>query len=134
MGTELGILGLYGLLLMVILTAEVLGNLSQVRLSVLVGSQDDIPPYTGVVLRLKRASLNSVVAMALFAPAVLINQVMGVSTPGTLLAAQLFLIARALYPIAYVSGIPWTRTLIWTVGFLATGWIYLVGLMATPTV
>jgi uncharacterized MAPEG superfamily protein len=72
--------------------------------------------------------------MALFAPAVLINQVMGVSTPGTLLAAQLFLIARALYPIAYVSGIPWTRTLIWTVGFLATGWIYLVGLMATPAV
>ena len=65
--------------------------------------------------------------MALFAPAVLILQAKGLATPGTLLTAQVFLIARIAYVPAYAAGLPWVRSLIWVVGFLATAWLYISG-------
>ena len=71
--------------------------------------------------------MNCIVALALFAPAVLILAEKGIGTGGTLLAAQVFLIARVIYVVVYAAGLPWARTLIWMVGFLATAWLYLAG-------
>ena len=127
MGTELGILGLYGLVIIVTILAQILAAQAQVGLEVLVKPRDDMPKLTGVAGRLDRAQLNSVVAMALFAPAVLILQAKGLATPGTLLTAQVFLIARIAYVPAYAAGLPWVRSLIWAVGFFATAWLYISG-------
>jgi uncharacterized MAPEG superfamily protein len=66
--------------------------------------------------------------MALFAPAVLLLNVKGISTPGTLLAAQVFLIVRIVHSVVYTAGTPWVRSLAWTVGFLATAYLYLLTL------
>ncbi len=128
MGTELGILGLYGLVVVVTILVHVLTAQSQVGLEVLVKPRDDMPKLTGVAGRMERAHLNSVVAMALFAPAVLILAQKGMMTSNTLLAAQVFLIARILYVPVYAAGLPWARTLIWLAGFLATAWLYWLGL------
>ena len=127
MGSELGILGLYGLVVIVTILAQLLAAQAQVGLEMLVKPRDDIPKLTGVAGRMERAQLNSIVAMALFAPAVLILANKGLATGTTLLAAQVFLIARILYVPIYAAGLPWVRTLVWLAGFLATAWLYFAG-------
>ena len=100
----------------------------QVGLPTLLKPRDDMPALTGVAGRLERAQMNSIVAMALFAPAVLILAHKGLSTPDTLLAAQVFLAARVLYVPLYAFGLPGVRTLVWVAGVLATVWLYVAGL------
>ena len=128
MSTELNILGLYGLVVIVTILAQVLAAQAQVGLGMLVMPRDDGPKLTGIAGRLERAQLNSIVAMALFAPAILILEHKGITTSTTLLAAQAFLIARILYAPIYAMGLPWARTIVWLVGFLATAWLYWLGL------
>ena len=130
MGSEIGILGLYGLVVIVTILVQVLYALAQVGLEVFVKPRDDMPKLTGVAGRMERAQLNSIVAMALFGPAVLILADKGLATSTTLLAAQVFLIARILYVPIYAAGLPWVRTLVWLAGFLATAWLYFAGLGA----
>ena len=128
MGNELGILGLYGLVVIVTILVQVLTAQAQVGLEMLVKPRDDMPKLLGVAGRMERAQLNSIVAMALFAPAVLILAHKGLSSSTTLLAAQAFIIARILYVVVYAMGLPWARTLIWVVGFLATAYLYIAGM------
>ena len=128
MGTELGILGLYGLVVLATIFAQVLTAQAQVGLPMLLKPRDDIPKLTGIAGRMERAQLNSIVALALVAPAILILATKGNSTATTLLAAQIFLIARILYVPVYAAGLPWARTLVWLAGFLATAWLYVAGM------
>ena len=128
MSTELQILGLYGLVVIITILAQVLAAQAQVGLPMLLAPRDDGLKLTGVAGRLERAQLNSIVAMALFAPAILILAQKGISTSSTLLAAQAFLIARILYVPIYAMGLPWARTIAWLIGFLATAWLYYAGL------
>jgi uncharacterized MAPEG superfamily protein len=133
MSTELGILGLYGLAVIVTILLQVLAAQAQVGLAMLVKPRDDMPRLTGVAGRMERAQLNSIVAMALFAPAILILAQKGMTTGTTLLAAQIFLIARIAYVVVYAMGLPWARTLIWLVGFLATAYLYIAGMGTVAT-
>ena len=128
MSTELNILGLYGLVVIITILAQVLAAQAQVGLPMLLAPRDDGPKLIGVAGRLERAQLNSIVAMALFAPAILILAQKGISTSSTLLAAQAFLIARILYVPIYAMGLPWARTIAWLIGFLATALLYWLGL------
>lgn len=128
MSSELTILALYGIIVIVTLVLQVLAAMGQVGMAMLASPRDGMPPLTGVPGRLQRALDNSVTAMALFAPAILILHAQGGFTAKTLLTAQIFLIARILYVIAYAGGIPWLRTLIWACGFVATLVLYLMAL------
>ena len=128
MSTELQILGLYGLVVIITILAQVLTAQAQVGLGMLVKPRDDMPKLLGIAGRMERAQLNSIVAMALFAPAILILAQKGLATSTTLLAAQVFLIARILYVVVYAMGLPWARTLLWLAGFLATAYLYLAGM------
>ncbi len=126
MGTLYGVLGLYGLVVIVTILIQVVAALPQVGLDKLVGNREDMPELTGAAFRLDRAQANSIFAMALFAPAVIIVQSAGTIGGNALLAAQIFLIARVFYVVIYWAGIPWARTLIWVLGFLMTLWLYLM--------
>ena len=128
MGTELGILALYGIVVALIIGVQALAAVGQVGLTTLAGPRDDMPELRAVAGRLKRALDNSVVAMALFAPAILILNTKGISTSGTLLAAQVFLIARVVYVVIYAAGLAWLRTAVWAAGLIATLYLYVVGL------
>ena len=133
MQTELGILGLYGLVTIITILIQVTAAMLQVGPMALFYPRDDLK-LTGMAARLDRAQINSVVAMALFAPAVLILQLNGLGTAGTLMAAQAFLIARILYVPLYAFGIPVLRTGVWAVGFIATIWLYICGIGAAVVV
>ncbi|QXT40475.1 MAPEG family protein [Gymnodinialimonas ceratoperidinii] len=128
MSDLLTILALYGLLVIVTIVAQVLAALPQVGLVTLARNRDDMPELTGLAGRMVRTVDNSVVAMALFAPAVLILTHQGEVAASALLAAQIFLLARVAYVVIYAAGIPWARTGVWMAGFLATLWLYLLAL------
>jgi len=128
MSNELNILALYGLFTCLVLILKVTGATGQVGMGYLLSSRDDHRTLTGITGRLDRALNNSVVAMALFAPAILLLHVKGGFGPGSLAAARIFLIARVLYVPAYGFGITGVRTLVWLVGFAATVALYLMGI------
>lgn len=70
--------------------------------------------------RARRAHANAIENLAVFAPLVLIAAIAGVSTPATVLAAQLYLAARLVHYLVYAAGIPVVRTLAFLTGFGAT--------------
>lgn len=122
------ILALYGLVVLITIVVQVVAAGQKLGLSTLAGNRETLPSLTGAAGRLDRAQMNSVVAMALFAPPVLILHMQGVTDGFALLCAQAFLLARILYVIVYAVGVPWIRTAMWTVGFIATFCLYLLAL------
>jgi uncharacterized MAPEG superfamily protein len=125
---ELSILALYGLLVVVTLVLQVLGHTSSLGVGYLLSSRDEHRTVAGMTARLQRALDNSIVGMALFAPAVLLLAQRDISTTQTLYAAQIFLVARVIYLPAYVFGVAGLRTFVWLIGFAATALLYLLAL------
>ncbi|MCR9124567.1 MAG: MAPEG family protein [Rhodobacteraceae bacterium] len=126
--TETTILALYGLLVIVTLVLQATGAMSQLGLGYLISARDEKRTVSGMSGRLDRALGNSVTAMALFAPAILLH-VVGDSTSGqTRTLAMAFLLGRVVYLPAYVFGITGLRTLAWSVGFIATAVLYFLAL------
>lgn len=66
--------------------------------------------------RAQRAHTNSIENLAVFAPLLLSVVVAGLTSPGTLLAAQIYFFARLGHYVVYVLGVPVMRTLLFFVG------------------
>ncbi|MCZ4255142.1 MAPEG family protein [Sulfitobacter sp. PR48] len=126
--TEITILIAYGLLVMITILLQVMGAMNQLSMGYIMSSRDDNRGTRGMVARIERALNNSLVAMTLFAPAVLILEVLNKTNATTLLAAQVFMIARIIYLPVYALGVPAVRTLAWLAGFIATAVLYLQAL------
>ncbi|MGB7322901.1 MAG: MAPEG family protein [Albidovulum sp.] len=131
MSSELNILALYGLFTCLILLLKVTGSMSQLGMGYLLSSRDEGRTLTGITGRLDRALSNSITAMALFAPAIVILALKDGFGAGTLTAAQVFLVARVVYVPAYGFGLTGIRTALWIVGFAATVSLYLMALMTS---
>ena len=125
---ELSLLALYGLVVAFTILLQTTGALGQLGMGYLLSARDEPRKVVGITARLERALANSVVAMTLFAPAVLILAAGDKFTPSTLQAAQVFVVARLIYIPAYAFGIAGLRTLVWLVGFVATITLYFLGL------
>lgn len=81
------------------------------------------PAFTSVApwaQRSQKAHANAVENLVVFAPLVLIAAFLGVSTPSTLWAAKIYLIARLIHYAVYTAGLSVIRTLAFLVGFGAT--------------
>ena len=94
----------------------------------LLSSRDEHRTVSGIAGRLGRALNNSITAMVLFAPAVLLIVVTDSSSNQTVLACQAFLIARLVYLPAYAFKLTGIRSLAWTVGLLSTALLYFLAL------
>lgn len=128
MTSELSILALYGLLVILILVVQALFGTAQLGLPYLATARDEGRSLSGMGARVERSLNNSLVALALFAPAVLILTTTSATTANTLMAAQIFLIARIIYAPLYWFAVPWLRTVAWAAGFIATIYLYLMAL------
>jgi len=124
MTLEMTYLAMYGLVLITTILIQVLISASKHGLLTLLGNRENLSSV-GIAERAGKTVQNSVVAMALVAPAVLMLTLANLSTPGTILAIQLFLTARIAYAICFIVGITYLRTAIWIVGFLATAYLYI---------
>jgi uncharacterized MAPEG superfamily protein len=67
--------------------------------------------------RLKRAHANAAENLIVFAPLVLVAAIAGITTPATVLACLIYLVARVAHAVSYVFAIPWVRTISFSVGW-----------------
>ncbi len=124
----LSLLALYGLLTAAALGLSATGLVAQLGMGYMLSSRDDPRSPSGMIARIQRAVTNSLTALALVAPPVLILALRGTPDGGAVLAMQVFLVARLVYYPVYALGIVGIRTLAWGVGFVATIALYLLAL------
>jgi uncharacterized MAPEG superfamily protein len=77
------------------------------------------PPPPAWADRARRAHMNAIANLASFAPIVLVAAAAGVSTPATVLAAKVYVLARIGHYVVYVIGIPVIRTVMFLLGLAA---------------
>jgi uncharacterized MAPEG superfamily protein len=70
--------------------------------------------------RARRAHLNAIENLAVFAPLVLVGAIIEVSTKATVLSAKIYVVARLAHYFIYVVDIPVVRTLAFLAGACAT--------------
>lgn len=128
MTDELSILALYGLFVCLVLFVQVSGAATQFDMGYLISSRDEKRTLAGMVGRMERALNNSVTALAMFAPPILILALRQHNDGLSLICAQIFLIVRVLYVPSYVFNLVGLRTLLWLVGFACTVGLYLLAL------
>lgn len=66
------------------------------------------------------AHMNAVENLVVFAPLALAVHVTGSSNETTVLACAIYFWARLIHALFYIVGIPYVRTISWTVGLIAT--------------
>ena len=123
MTTELFYLWMSGLVLIIATLIQQLTSLFNVGLMPVLGSRENVK-FTGMTGRLERAILNSIVAMTLITPAIIILHLMEITNASTVLAVQIFLTARIVYIISYGIGIMGLRSAGWTASLLSILWLY----------
>jgi len=94
------------------------GANQQVGLVTLAGNREGLPEMTSWAGRAKRAHLNMVENLVLFAALVLIAQVAGKANAMTALGASIFFWARLVYAGIYLAGISWVRTVLWFISVI----------------
>jgi len=118
MTPELKLLIWSAILAFVQMLVAVAGAQLQVGLLPLVGNRENLPPIVGWAGRARRAQLNMLEYLVLFAILVLVAQMTGKTNAMTLLGCQIFFWARIVYALVYIAGIPWLRTAVWAVSVI----------------
>ena len=98
----------------------VLARLRARGLKAIANVDPGVPPEPAWALRARAAHANAVENLVVFAPLVLALAVTGISTPATVLAAQVYVGARLAHYAIFVAGIPFARTAAYFVGVAAT--------------
>ena len=86
-------------------------------MKVAMGNRDNLPEATPFAGRADRTARNTLENFVLFAALALVAHVSGVQSPRVLLGAEIFFWSRLLFIAVYYIGIPYLRTIVWTVGF-----------------
>ena len=89
-----------------------------VGLNTLAGNRQGLPEITGWAGRARRAHLNMIENLVLFAVLVLITVAAGKANATTAMGAMIFFWGRVAYAVIYVAGIAWLRTLAWFVSVI----------------
>ena len=118
MTTELTLLAWSVALLIVQMFIAIVGAMTQFSMATLVGNREVPVEGKAWVGRAQRAYRNMLEGLLPFAAVVLAAAAAGISNPATVLGAQMFFFARLAYAVIYVAGIPWLRTVVWTVGLV----------------
>ena len=117
-------LACYGAFVIFVILVQVLIAAQQVGLSTLAGNREALI-LTGAAGRMERAANNSLLALALVAPAVGMIHVAGTAPDLANLLVLTFLVARIFYVALYALGVTWLRTAAWMVAFLSNALLYL---------
>jgi uncharacterized MAPEG superfamily protein len=128
LSNELSLLALYGLITAVVLGLKTTGMVGQLGMGYMLSARDEPRALPRMLARLDRALNNSVTALALVAPPVLILGLGDRFSGESLIAMQAFVAARLVYFPTYALGIAGLRTAVWLVGFAATLVLYFLAL------
>lgn len=120
MTTELTYLALAAALNAVIWIPYILNTIAVRGVTDAVGYPSDPEPLSPWAQRLKAAHYNGVENLVLFATAVVVAHLAGISNDTTALAVMVYFWARVVHAVGYTLAIPWVRTLSFAVGWIAT--------------
>ena len=119
MTTELEMLAWVSGLTIFMWVPYILAHISNVGLIPALTYKADDTPLTGWVRRAKRAHYNAIENLIPFAALVMIANLANVTNPATVSAAIAYFWFRLAYYLAYVSGVPFSRTLTFAGSWLA---------------
>lgn len=84
-----------------------------------VGYDPNPAPLADWAVRLKAAHYNAVENLVIFAPLILMVEILDIGTIATSMSAMVYLIARIVHAITYTLAIPYLRTLSFAVSWLS---------------
>ena len=116
---EIAILALVALFTALMWMPYILERIYQQGLIATVGYPEQPPKISPWAERAQKAHKNAVENLAVFAALVFAVHVSSAQSDTTLLAAQIYLIARVAHYICYLLAVPWLRTLAFFGGFVA---------------
>ncbi len=88
-----------------------------------VGYQENPAPQADWAQRLQAAHYNAVENLVIFAPLVIIVEILQISSAATAISCMVYFFARIVHALCYTFAIPWVRTLSFALGWLATAGI-----------
>jgi len=86
-------------------------------MNVAMGNRENLPEATPFAGRADRTARNTLENFVLFAALALVAHVSSSLSPRVLLGAEIFFWSRLVFIVVYYVGIPYLRTVVWTVGF-----------------
>ena len=124
MSTELWLLAMTGILAICQMALQSFTFKAQTGNAYSVGPRDEELKPAALAGRADRAYRNLLESLPVFIIAVLIVESTGTNDFWTALGAQIFFWARVAFVPAYLSGVPWVRTLIWNTSMVGLVLIY----------
>jgi uncharacterized MAPEG superfamily protein len=104
---------------LVLVTAQGTLLMGATGLAPLLGNRDQFHPPQGWRGRWLRAHGNQLENLVLFGLVVLVAHAAGVSTPITRAAAEVFVVARLVHALTYITGILYIRTAAFYIGLIS---------------
>ncbi|MEQ9520813.1 MAG: MAPEG family protein [Parvibaculum sp.] len=122
MSVELSMLMWSGVLLLALILITANSNIMSMGLGWAMGNRDEAATPPGWGARAKRAYMNHLENLLIFAAILLPVSLSGISNDMTVLGAQIFLVARIAHAVVYVTGITFLglRTLAYFAGVAGT--------------
>lgn len=122
-----------GVLLFILIALSANANVSAMGMGWGIGNRDVAATTTGWGARARRAYLNHLENLLIYASIAIPAHLAGVSTELSILGAQIFIIARILYAIVYVAGltVAGIRTICWLGGVIGYALIFIALLQNT---
>ncbi len=120
MSTELTMLVYATVLLIVIVLVQAVAGILANTLPVQAGNRHDLPPAKPFHGRASRAVANHIEGLVMFAPLALVCVITDMSSPMSVLGAQIFFYARVAHALLYLIGVPWLRAVAWGAGMVGT--------------
>lgn len=118
MTIELRMLLWSALLTVALVVISAVGATRDVGLTRLAGNRENLPEFTGWTGRAIRAHRNMLENLVLFAIAVIVAKLAGVSNANTAFGAQLFFWGRVAHAGLYIAGVAWARTAAYAVSMI----------------
>lgn len=112
-------------LLFVLIVIQANAGIMAQGLVPMMNARDNLPEPKVFQARMKRVVDNHREGLTLFAPIALAAAVLSVSTPASVLGAQLFFYARVAHAALYIFGVPYVRPLAWAAGIAGTIMVFL---------
>ena len=120
MSDELTFLTYVVLLTALLWVPYILNQISAQGLVNAVGYQDNPAALASWAQRLKAAHYNAVENLVVFAPLVIIVEILQISSSVTAISCMVYFYARLVHALSYTFAIPWVRTISFAVSFFAT--------------
>ncbi len=119
MKTELFYLTLVAVLTGLLWVPYILDRIAVRGLTSAVGYPENPKPQSTWAQRLLKAHHNAIENLVIFAVLILVAQAAGITNAAIAGASVVYFWARLVHALAYTFGVPWVRTLAFTVGFFA---------------